>query len=44
MGVIYNRKIDYAGSRNKVLFVTVIDLVALEVHMTTCCDSWLAVK
>jgi hypothetical protein len=26
-GVIYNRKIDYGWSRNKVIFVTVIDLV-----------------
>lgn len=25
--------------RNKVLFVTVIDLIALDVHMTTCCGS-----
>jgi hypothetical protein len=44
-GVIYTRKIDYGWSRNKVLFITVINLLALEVHMTTCCGSpWSAVK
>lgn len=44
-GAIYNIKIDYACSRNRVLFVTMIDLIALEVHMTTCCGSpWVAVK
>jgi hypothetical protein len=36
---IYNMKIDYGCSWIKVVFVTIIHLIALEVHMTTCRDS-----